>query len=102
MTGYQLEMQIRVDLGAALLDEKVPGWRTKVDLDIFELRSTEDCILGQVFGDYGVGTRELGLNREAQAAHGFDLKVEDYLSDEEYYLFSLLEDAWYMELKSKS
>lgn len=35
--------------GAAVLDEKVPGWRDKIDPDTLDLESLEDCVLGQLF-----------------------------------------------------
>jgi len=39
----------RVSAGIALLDEKVPNWRDKIDLETLNLRNTRNCVLGQVF-----------------------------------------------------
>lgn len=35
--------------GAALLDERMPGWAARIDLDRLELDDTDRCILGQLF-----------------------------------------------------
>jgi hypothetical protein len=35
--------------GAALLDERMPGWANKVDLGRLNLYSTSECVLGQLF-----------------------------------------------------
>lgn len=39
----------RVAKGAALLDEKLPGWVDRIDLDRLNVQSGCDCILGQEF-----------------------------------------------------
>lgn len=45
--------------GAALLDEKLPGWADKIDLDAFVITSIYSCVLGQLYGGYGRGLGEL-------------------------------------------
>lgn len=35
--------------GAALLDERLPGWHEKIDLDDLELNDITRCVLGQLF-----------------------------------------------------
>ena len=39
----------RVQSGARLLDEKMPGWHDLIDIDRLDLENTENCVLGQVF-----------------------------------------------------
>jgi len=61
--------------GAALLDEKRPGWEFEVDWRMFDIRRTTYCVLGQLFGDdypipygktgYARGLEELELLRKA-------------------------------------
>ena len=41
----------RVQRGALLLDEKIPGWYAKINLDRLDLENTENCVLGQVFDE---------------------------------------------------
>ena len=49
----------QVQCGIALLDERAPGWRAKVDLDALNMRF--NCTLKQVFGDYREGLVKVGL-----------------------------------------
>lgn len=44
-----------VAAGKALLDSYDPEWADKVDWDNLNMSSTVDCVLGQLFGDGGVG-----------------------------------------------
>jgi hypothetical protein len=44
-------IQKRVTAGAALLDEKMPGWYKKIDLDSLELSDERHCVLGQLFDE---------------------------------------------------
>jgi hypothetical protein len=80
----------RVARGAALLDEKRPGWDARVDLAVLDLGDCRRCVVGQLFGPeyeheherdwgvYGWGLDMLGLNaaRFEEYAHGFD--IEDF------------------------
>lgn len=58
-----------VQAGAALLDEKVPGWYARVDTETLEMDNPRRCILGQVFkgasreysSDYLYAVEALGL-----------------------------------------
>lgn len=56
--------------GAELLDLMEPGWYRRIDLDTLDIRSTNDCVLGQVFrttdtwanNGCGVGRSRLGFH----------------------------------------
>ena len=66
----------QVALGKALLNKQKPQWRKKVDFNKLSMNSFSEDILGQIFGDFYVGIRMLGLdhNQELWAAavrHGF-------------------------------
>ena len=39
----------RVSRGIELLDQEVPDWFDKIDLDDLDLSSARSCVLGQVF-----------------------------------------------------
>ena len=58
----------RVEAGAALLDERAPGWRAKIDTAVLDLNSDSRCILGQVFGGYVAGLESIGGRA---VRHGF-------------------------------
>jgi hypothetical protein len=86
----------RVARGAALLDEREPGWWQRIDLSKLDLASTCRCVLGQLFSiaddnwppnnGYWSGLARFGLRESASEAisgsagsHGFaSIRNEDY------------------------
>jgi len=78
----------RVQAGADLLDGVTPGWRSRVNADTLDMDTSFDCVLGQLFGSYWDGTRELRMDRdiEQRAAYGFTANassvVEDFTCDD--------------------
>ena len=48
-----------VQAGAALLDDKRPGWESEIKLDKLNLRDSRSCILGQLYGSYFGNLREI-------------------------------------------
>lgn len=48
----ELDIEERVELGAAWLDENRPGWLDRIDLDTLSVEHCDLCILGQIYGDY--------------------------------------------------
>jgi hypothetical protein len=76
-------MHARVAAGAALLDQRRPGWRAQVDPGRLDLLDWRADVLGQLYGSFGAGVRTLtpGLGEaEVDAwtiAHGFDLGEAD-------------------------
>jgi hypothetical protein len=53
-------IKARVARGAALLDEKLPGWHERVGLEKLDLSRPCYCILGQEFREMAEGTGESG------------------------------------------
>lgn len=41
--------------GAELLDEKCPGWASEISLDTLDIDSSQNCVLGQLYGDFSRG-----------------------------------------------
>lgn len=64
----------RIAKGAALLDEKAPGWRQRIDLEALDISFPTACVVGQATGRYFATIEEwFGDGEEAQAlAHGFE------------------------------
>jgi hypothetical protein len=60
-----------VERGAAVLDEAAPGWPDAVNTTRLDVRTSPDCVLGQVFGSYHGARRTLGITDGA--AYGFSL-----------------------------
>jgi len=75
--------------GVALLDKKVPGWRSMVDLDELDVTGFCSSPLGQIGGDYVKGAKMVGLViGPSTVEHGF------YLEGDEPGTFEDLNDAW--------
>jgi hypothetical protein len=76
-------IEVRVARGAALLDEKLPGWADHIELDRLRLTSSCNCVLGQAFREdvvhansYRAGLINLfdsDYAYDEAVAHGFDL-----------------------------
>lgn len=45
----------RVARGVAILDERVPNWRAKVNAARLRIESSCDCVLGQINGTFSTG-----------------------------------------------
>lgn len=73
---------------AKLLDADRPGWAYLVNLDILNMAETENCVLGQVYGDWEDGYTEL--------ADG-----DDRLSAEISHLTAKFKDQWVTEVKNR-
>lgn len=75
MTDKQVkEIERRVKHGVKLLNRRCSGWRQTVNGDTLNIAEGEHCILGQVFGSYRIGTRELfssSRRLEETLDHGF-------------------------------
>lgn len=55
------ELPKNVVEGAKLLDEVMPGWAEKINLDTLNMDLRARCILGQLFGNYSVGLQTLKI-----------------------------------------
>ena len=64
-----------VSRGVALLDEYYPGWRDEIDLGKLNMSSSDNCILGQLYGSYADGIYVLwdgyGLHHGSACAGGY-------------------------------
>ena len=91
----------RVALGEALLDEKLPGWRPKIERGSIWMKSFRSCILGQakdagshphpeaLFDETLDELGDDGHGCEFAAAHGFGIYgYEDLVT------FDMLREAW--------
>lgn len=64
----------RVQRGARLLDEKVPEWFNKIDIETLNIASCLKCVLGQLFGyfsDESLNRLGLTLYSHDDIEHGF-------------------------------
>jgi hypothetical protein len=52
-------MNEQIDLVVSQLNKEYPNWKDKICLDLFDMESMSQCILGQVFGYWGDGPEDL-------------------------------------------
>ncbi len=76
------DVAARVALGVAWIDENVPGWGDRVDLDCLDIGNRRNCVIGQLFGDYFYGP----LPRREAMALGFQRTADDG--------YGVLESLW--------
>jgi len=50
--------------GANFLDEVDPGWQDKINKDTLNLRSSYNCVLGQLSEEFHKGMKQHGLSYE--------------------------------------
>jgi hypothetical protein len=91
-----------VKAGAALLDERQPGWYLEIDLPTLRVASCDTCILGQVFGSYLKGTNILGLTDSGPSEHGFDQAIEVGVSMNPAEQFEILDKLWKQEVRRRT
>lgn len=68
---------VKVKRGVALLDRVKPKWFTKFKAQQFDLSDGNRCALGQVYGDYIEGLRELASTGLAQMLKTSGLKLHE-------------------------
>jgi hypothetical protein len=71
------EQQGRIQLGAALLDEKRPDWYTGINLETLDINSFSTCPLCQTFDDYWEACEILKLDPENSSEEN-PMKACDY------------------------
>lgn len=70
----------RAAAGAALLDEKRPGWSEAIDCAMLDIATGRHCVLGQLYGTYGDGLSKLSITAPGQ--YGFAVSAERELMNE--------------------
>lgn len=108
----EIDYEARVAKGIALLDEKVPDWAGRIDLDLLNVGSESLCVTAQVGGarDYKIGMRMLGLelgdfNDGSYTLHGFNTETSMAEGLPVYYDSSVamrtLNAIWHREITAR-
>jgi hypothetical protein len=105
-TDETIDYAARVRRGAALLDRVRPGWAREIDRDRLAMESCDRCILGQLWGDYMDGFRELVRPLDSRilfsaADHGFTLPLREQTGPWTMNRFAALADAWRDEIRKR-
>jgi hypothetical protein len=90
--------QMAFQNGVDLLDAEIPYWYEKIDLETFDIRSSSNCVLGQL-GGFGIMQSYLGFETMHETrVHGFEAFgtediIETRLTIENQY--DELQKLWY-------
>jgi hypothetical protein len=80
----------------SFLDERVPGWRERINTETLELSQDCDCVAGQLNGSFDIFQELHGLNVAQSEQLGFYVKwrgpAHDYRPTSERY--AALTEAW--------
>ena len=93
---YGEKARARAAAGSALLDRMVPGWWRIVKLRPLDIGDSCNCVTGQLFGTYGDGLTELGLELDEAKAYGFDTASQDSGSN-----YWILTRSWKDEIRRR-
>jgi len=85
--------------GAAVMDQRKPGWRKRINLEAFSVASVRACVLGQNYGSYGAGMEALGIGRTGAAELGFIWPCGQVDNDE---LIRALDEAWRSQIGKRA
>lgn len=68
-----------IERGAALLDERKPGWMDEIEFSLFATHHACNCVLGLNYGGFAAGLIALGLEcSEEQYPHAARYAVGAY------------------------
>lgn len=105
MTDEKTPAQGAVACGVTFLDDIMPDWRAKVDLEILDLSDPQVCILGQVFNsdtqEVSPWTRGTWALADWLAENSY---VEDEMTDSPVIMFGFEHDIYvqsYDELEAE-
>jgi hypothetical protein len=65
------DVRAAVWAGIGYLNVHRPGWRRKINLEKLDLADPTCCVLGEVYGDYSIGTNALGFQPGEAEKFGF-------------------------------
>lgn len=90
----------RVQNGIMFLDNNMdPDWRSRVDLERLDISSGNCCMLAQLFGDFGRGCVELGIDTVTDQAMSLGFECGDNQTDEdEWREYHALSNEWRKQL----
>lgn len=89
----------RVQAGVEFLNEKMPGWEKKINLDTLDLADGRHCILGQIFAAYA---------KTGRSGYNYGCEYFGFFADTEYlyncrfdYGFSINNTGSFQELTAE-
>lgn len=83
--------------GAALLDERRPGWHREIDSRRLYVSNCQYCVLGQLYGQYIHGLNALGITPWQSADYGFHSSRGN--SSSHGFSYGELDSAWRAQVR---
>lgn len=79
---FKNRIALNASRGAVFMDEKKPGWFHSIDKGKLNIATTDNCILGQLFGEYNDGCKKLNIDgdesRKDRIGYGFNPSLFAY------------------------
>jgi uncharacterized protein YfkK (UPF0435 family) len=96
----KLTVDERVAAGAALLDQILPGWEGKINIEVLDIGDSDACILGQLFdGSVPEGVADFPVGfRTDQALHNLGVFSNHHYEMMDYHQ---LTDAWRVTIQDR-
>lgn len=85
--------------GAALLDVQRPTWYLEIDLETLDISSLRYCVLGQIYGAFHDGMKELDFDVDRCVAHGFC--AGENIEEDRKVHYNQLTDYWRAEIQKR-
>lgn len=92
-------VRTKAERGARFLDRRQPGWFLRVNTKNFNMEDGRHCVIGQLFGVFEFGRRELGLSRRQVVRLGFYIPLFGLTRTTDYY--RALTKAWVQEIETR-
>lgn len=67
LLSFEMGTEKRVAAGAAVLDKMHPGWEQKINTGTLDIVSPVHCVLGQLYGRFGLGIEELTMDDDVSS-----------------------------------
>lgn len=100
-------LEVRVKDGAALLDERLPGWAAMIDLRRLNLASCKQCVLGQSARALGAdvdvfGSGMFALWPDADLAAGMDMATSHGFYSSRFGEYDELDRLWAEQVRIRA
>ena len=73
-----LTIQQRVENGVKFLDERLPDWKTKINIEEINIATFDKCILGQIFGNFCLSFEKLNHEFSSLEELGFIVSCSNF------------------------
>jgi len=98
---WKSRFEKRAERGANLLDSILPEWMTMINVVLLDIRMCSRCILGQIYGNYERGCREVGIDRFDNSVFGKPVRNGFLIASDSVMSALKTNAAWKSELSKR-